>query len=83
MRPIKIIKKADIESFKSAHTKELVCLGQGELKNADLVVLRKNWLKESTANLHSQRTNDLAVFGIEGRLGEILCLTNSELKLPA
>lgn len=75
MRPIKVVKKVDVEAFKQARTKELVGLRQEKPAKVDVVVLRKNWLKESTANLQSQRTNDLSVFGTEGRLGEILCLT--------
>ena len=71
MRPITIIKKGTVP-FKQADSNELVALGQAEPKNADIVVLRKNWLKESTVNLQSQRENDLSVFGTQGRLGEIL-----------
>lgn len=73
MRPIIVIKKGTVP-FKQADSNELVALGQAEPKNADIVVLRKNWLKESTVNLQSQRENDLSVFGTHGRLGELLQL---------
>ena len=71
MRPI-IVYKGGIVPPKQASTNELVALGQAEPKNADIVVLRKNWLAESTVNLQSQREKDLSVFGTQGRLGEIL-----------